>query len=616
MNHAHLGSRLDRAVHRCALALVLSFPLIAAAQAQITFSGEVSPAPPEPPAASWDLGTDSLHVGFNTAGSITIEGGATVTSGSGSVGYQISSGTAAATVTGTGSSWSMTSFFQGAGTLTVTDGGAVTSGNGLWITSGAVNVTAGGALTSGADFQLRSASLSVSGSGSSFSTTETLHGMVLADGAADVAQFLVDGGAQATVVGRLWTGSGSGSIGVSGAGSFLDVSAGAIDLGSNGGQGTLYVDDGGQVIAGSVTVGVDAYGSLALDTGAQLTSTGGFYVGGQDEGSVNIWGGSVLNTGAAEIGRASGIGTVTVSGAGSAWNVAGIHIALHTSTGRLTIEDGATVTVGGGTGAVDLPGWGGSTAELRIGNGGVAGTLNAGSVNGPDLGGTAIVRFNHTGATTFAPMLTGGLSVVHEGPGTSALTGANTYTAGTTIAAGTVLANNTTGSALGTGPVSVQLGATLGGNGFVGGETTLQAGARLAPGNSIGTLTFESGLTLDLGTILDFELGATSDLLRITGGDFNVGEATFNFTNLAGYAPGAYTLIDWTGANPVAFMATNFNVGTVSLGTASDYLLWIDGTKLMLTASASAIPEPSTYALVFGIGALGLAARRRRRLAP
>lgn len=70
----------------------------------------------------------------------------------------------------------------------------------------------------------------------------------------------------------------------------------------------------------------------------------------------------------------------------------------------------------------------------------------------------------------------------------------NTYDGGTIVTAGTLLVNNTTGSATGTGTVTVNSGATLGGEGFISGATSVSGS--VSPGNSgIGTLSVANNVT-------------------------------------------------------------------------------------------------------------------------
>ena len=72
--------------------------------------------------------------------------------------------------------------------------------------------------------------------------------------------------------------------------------------------------------------------------------------------------------------------------------------------------------------------------------------------------------------------------------GTCILTGNNTYSGGTTVQSGSVFANNTAGSALGSGAVTVNNQGTLAGNGAVIAPVTVSAGGTIAPGSASGTI--------------------------------------------------------------------------------------------------------------------------------
>jgi hypothetical protein len=158
-------------------------------------------------------------------------------------------------------------------------------------------------------------------------------------------------------------------------------------------------------------------------------------------------------------------------------------------------------------------------------------------------------------------------------------------------------------------------GQTLGGSGSINGLTTFASGSHLAPGNSPGTITFTNGVTLNNGSILDFELGTTSDLIRVSGGlltgSASAGGITLNLANSGGFAPATYILFDFTGATTSSFDLSDFTLGSTISGYT--YSLALNGNALELTSVATAIPEPSTYALIFGAGVLGVAGYRRRR---
>jgi fibronectin-binding autotransporter adhesin len=119
-----------------------------------------------------------------------------------------------------------------------------------------------------------------------------------------------------------------------------------------------------------------------------------------------------------------------------------------------------------------------------------------------------------------SPDAGGGIGLTNfakSGTGQWILMGNNTYTGTTRVNAGTLLINGNQGGA--TGAVTVVAAGRLGGNGIVGGATTISG--ELAPGNSTGTLTFLNGLTLNSNSTLTWKLGANTDALAMRGALFD-----------------------------------------------------------------------------------------------
>jgi hypothetical protein len=155
----------------------------------------------------------------------------------------------------------------------------------------------------------------------------------------------------------------------------------------------------------------------------------------------------------------------------------------------------------------------------------------------------------------------------------------------------------------------------------------LNSGANLAPGNSIGTMNLNNGLTLNSGSDVTMELSTTSsssDQIIITGGALAyAGRLVLNTgTTFASTPNTTYTL--FTGSGALAGSSGNWNsveatgayAGTFS---SSDNNIWTrntgDGTLWTYTESLgtlTVVPEPSTYAL-FGMGAAFILWRVRRR---
>ncbi|HWC58871.1 MAG TPA: autotransporter-associated beta strand repeat-containing protein [Verrucomicrobiae bacterium] len=148
-------------------------------------------------------------------------------------------------------------------------------------------------------------------------------------------------------------------------------------------------------------------------------------------------------------------------------------------------------------------------------------------------------------------------SLIFNGPGSLALAGSSTFSGGTTVNGGTLFVNSSAGSGTGTGPVSINPGATLGGNGTIGGQVSFAAGTTLAPGyNGAGTLTITNDLGLNNASTLQFELGSVSDQVAVTG-NLNVG-GILNVTATNGFGPGTYTLFTYGGT---------LSIGTLTLGS-------------------------------------------------
>ncbi|MBI5426333.1 MAG: autotransporter-associated beta strand repeat-containing protein [Opitutae bacterium] len=538
-----------------ALSLGLATLLIPAVEAQVQITSTVTV--PTDQSSPWDIGND-LYVGFIfTDGTLNIQSGSAVTNTYGYIGYA-ANGTV--NVDGAGSTWTnlnelrLGNYYSSIGQLNLT-GGATAS----------ADLTVFGTASSNSQGKI-----SIDGPGSSFTT------------------------------GYFYLGeSGSGSLSVTGGGTFATtVTWTSNHVGHNAGSsGAITVSGTGSTFtnASDLFLGSSATGTMTVADGAHASSARYTYLGYQNDGT----------------------GTLTVNGTDAVYTAHDYIWNGYNGNGTLIVKDGGAINFDSGSTqrVIQLGVNSGSSGTLKIGDGGAAGTIAAAIAGGS---GTGQVVFNHTGAVgggtyIFASTIEGGIDVVHRGPGATSLTGANTYTGSTTIEDGTLLANNTTGSAFGSGSVTVQAGATLGGSGFIDGPTTLESGAHLAPGNSPGTLSFTNGLTLNDGAVLDFQLGTTSDLIRVSGGTLtgsaSAGGITLNLSNAGGFTAASYTLFDFSGATTSSFTASDFILGSTVSGYT--YSLALVGSTLQLTA----VPEPATTAALLGAAALSLAAYRRQRRA-
>ena len=239
-----------------------------------------------------------------------------------------------------------------------------------------------------------------------------------------------------------------------------------------------------------------------------------------------------------------------------------------------------------GSGALDLGGVSQQVAALS----------GAGTVTSSNTAAVSVLTLSPTGgSTTFSGVIQGGsglgaISLVMSGSGTQVLAGSNAYTGGTTILSGRLMVDGSLAS-----HVSVD-GGTLGGSGSLG-SVTVNAGGRLAPGNSPG-LRVSGNLVLASGAAMDYELDtpSTSDMVYVGNLALNLQQfSNFNFAYGSDFGPGNYNLIE--------FGSSSGSLGATTDGAIDGYpaRLAVKGNDLLLTV----VPEPSTLALL-GVAAIGL----------
>ncbi len=478
------------------------------------------------------------------------------------------------------------------------------------------NTLVAGAETLGNSLALQNSTLNYIGGTFSFGTltSATLGGLA---GTQSLALDNTSPAAVALTVGNngmnaIYTGT------LSGDGSLNKVGAGSLTIGSNTGGGASYTGatvinngtltlDGNSSVSMSTANNVLLNGSLGASTlnlvdSAAVTTSGGVYLGSEPTGG--NYGGNgypsactltVQNNASLSAATLSygGVGastrvpncTVTVANNGSI-NIAGA-FELGNIAGSAT-PTGA-VNVNGGTLAVGNFIFSSASATRPM-----AINLNGGMLeaNASDPSGSTFlpvfldttVNVMTNGATinpngntiTIAATLTGLGGLTNVGTGTLNLSAANTYAGATFITNGATLnVINTSGSATGTGAVTVGIGGTLEGTGIISGAVNWQSGALAA-----------------------FNTGTTATPLTVGVVTLNNNTVTVNVPGTA-LTVGSYTLMNYTSAGSTGtFNPTPIFTGS---GTAS-------GTTATISTSGgvvSLIVSPMVTANVWNVDADG-----------
>ena len=315
-----------------------------------------------------------------------------------------------------------------------------------------------------------------------------------------------------------------------------------------------------------------------------------------------------------ESGRVSLSGLINANGL--RFTTSGYSITGTASNQLSLVGQTPTITVGTGTSTSAF------TASISAPIAGTVGMTKAGA-------GTLVL----SGANTYTGLTNVGGGTLRLAAGGQLYSGAAANAARTvTVAAGAMLNNAGTingsvtvgnrGTFLndaGTVAGAVTVNGTLYGTGAVG-ALTLNSTGHLSVGGAAGSIgTLNTGaLTLNGGSYaFDFGSGGSADRINVDGGiTFGSGiiNLLLNSSAFDGRTSGQWTLFDSTstisGFAPSAWAIDDdllgAHAGTFSVGVSAT-----DNTALVL--SYTAIPEPQTYALFFGIGTFGIIAVRRWR---
>lgn len=140
-------------------------------------------------------------------------------------------------------------------------------------------------------------------------------------------------------------------------------------------------------------------------------------------------------------------------------------------------------------------------------------------------------------------------SVTKVGTGIMTLSTANTYTKGTIVREGRLVLTNTSGSATGTGSVSIRNGAALSGNGISSSAVTVESGGTLYAGHTTtGSSLSVQSVTMNSGARFHVKANAafgSADKIKVTGAFAANGVLVMqNTNNITPYSAGkSFTVV-------------------------------------------------------------------------
>ncbi|WP_322415730.1 autotransporter outer membrane beta-barrel domain-containing protein [Mesorhizobium huakuii] len=299
-------------------------------------------------------------------------------------------------------------------------------------------------------------------------------------------------------------------------------------------------------VTGTGTLVKNGAGTLNVTSYSNSYTGGNIVNGGTLAGNTVAIRGDILNNGAVSFldlgpntfsGNISGTGSLDVEGIGTL-----------TLTGTNTHSGGSKIGVGKSVSVASDKNLGAATGLLTLDGGELQATASFAMSRDINLTPAYGYFRTATGVTLSVGGQLGGLGGLYkEGAGTMILTGNSTYSGRTTVDGGKLVVEGS----LGNTETTVNSGGTLGGSGSIGGSVIVADGAVLAPGSSPGALTVGS-LILSSGSTLDYELGqagivggGVNDLIDVAG-NLTL-DGTLNITDVGGFGPGIYRLINFGG---------------------------------------------------------------------
>ncbi|MBE1526356.1 fibronectin-binding autotransporter adhesin [Sphingopyxis sp. OAS728] len=343
--------------------------------------------------------------------------------------------------------------------------------------------------------------------------------------------------------------------------------------------GTLFVGGGGTT--GSIASAlVNNFGTLGFNRsdllayGGQIVGTGALRQAGTGTtvltGTNSYTGGTTIDAGTLQLGNGGTTGSIvgdvvdngvlvfnrsdlvnfagTISGSGTVRQVG----AGTTVLSGINSYAGGTSILGGTLQVSADANLGAAAGGLTFANGTLRTTASFASARNASLTGAGTILTDAGTSFALGGLISGAGGLTKSGAGILTLSGNNSYADATNVNAGTLRINGNQSAA--TGLVTVASGATLGGDGTIGGSVNVLNGGILAPGNSPGTLNINGDLALAGGSVLNFEFGeagvvggALNDLVNVGGNLTLDGTINVNVTTGGNFGGGIYRVFNYGG---------------------------------------------------------------------
>jgi outer membrane autotransporter protein len=290
-------------------------------------------------------------------------------------------------------------------------------------------------------------------------------------------------------------------------------------------------------------------------------------------GDVNTYGGGTTISGGALIGTATSFGSGGIVTAGA--------LVIDQATNALFVNtvSGTGSLTKTGVGVLTLSGANSYSGGTIISNGVLVGSATSFG-SGAILDNAGLV-INQATAASMANAINGTGTLNKTGVGTLILTGGGTLRGATSVDAGRLQVDGN----LGLSVVTVRLGATLGGNGTVGG-IVVQEGGTVAPGASIGTLNVDGNFSHAPRSTYSLEIAGagTADRIVATGTATLSSGSVLKVTKVdtARYTIGTrYTMLTAAGGLAGTYAVT----GDTGISRFADLVASYDARNVYLTAA-------------------------------